>query len=86
MAKVHKLGKTVAKSAIVVLRNLYRQPIVKIAEIQEWKKVNTRAGAQKIIDRLINLGILVQCHPEKTYGKTYEYRSYLNLFEGWSRL
>ncbi len=33
------------------------------------------------IDRLINAGILTQRDPHKTYGRTYEYRSYLQLFE-----
>lgn len=81
MAKVHKLGKTAAITAVEVLRNLFRQPIVDVAKIQEWTKVKTRAGAQKVIDRLIEMEILVQRNPDKTYGRTYEYRSYLQLFE-----
>ncbi len=81
MAKVHKLGKTSAATAVEVLRNLFRQPIVDVAKIQEWTKGKTRAGAQKIIERLIDLEILAQRDPTKTYGRTYEYRSYLQLFE-----
>jgi Fic family protein len=81
MEKVHKLGKIAAISAITVLRNLYRQPIVDVPKIQEWTKSSTRGGAQKIIDRLIDLEILVQRDPKKTYGRTYEYRSYLRLFQ-----
>ena len=81
MAKVHKLGKTAAATAIEVLRKLYRQPIVDGSKIQEWSQVTTRAGAQKIIDRLIDLEILVQRDPKKTYGRTYEYRSYLQIFQ-----
>lgn len=81
MAKVHQLGKTAARSAVHVLRNLYRQPIVDVSKIQEWTKGTTRAGAQKIIDRLINLKILFQRDQKKTYGRTYEYRSYLRLFQ-----
>lgn len=80
MAKVHKLGKGSAGTTLEVLRNLYRQPIIDVTKIQEWTNVKTRAGAQKIINRLINLGILVQRDPQKTYGRTYEYRSYLQLF------
>lgn len=81
MAKIHKLGKTSATTAVNVLRNLFRQPIVDVSKIQDWTKVRTRAGAQKIIDRLIELKILVQSDPKKTYRRTYEYRSYLNLFK-----
>lgn len=81
MAKIHKLGKTAAATAVEVLRNLFRQPIVDVSKIQEWTKVKTRAGAQKIIDRLVDLEILRQKNPKKTYRKTYEYHSYLQLFE-----
>lgn len=81
MAKVHKLGKISATTAVEVLRNLFRQPIVDVSKIQKWTKVKTRAGAQKIIDRLIDLEILIQRDPKKTYGRTYEYRTYLQLFQ-----
>lgn len=79
--KIHQLGKTSAEKTIKILRQLYGQPIIDVAKIQEWTGATTRAGAQKIIDRLIELGILVQRNPEKTYGRTYEYRAYLNLFQ-----
>lgn len=81
MAKVHKFGKTAAATAVDVLRNLFGQPIVDVAKIQKWTNIKTRAGAQKVIDRLINANILMQRDPRKTYGRTYEYRSYLQLFE-----
>jgi Fic family protein len=80
MAKVHKLGKLAAESAVEVLRLLYSQPIVDVAKIQEWTKF-TRAGAQKVIDRLINLEILTQRDPHKSYGRTYAYNSYIDLFQ-----
>lgn len=81
MMKISKLGKTASATALEVLKNLFRQPIVDISKIQEWTKIKTRAGGQKIIDRFINLGILVQRDPKKTYGRTYEYRSYIQVFE-----
>ena len=81
MAKIHKLGKTAAATAVDVLRNLFRQPIVDVAKIQEWTKVKTRAGAQKIINRFIDLDILVQRNIKKTYRRTYEYSSYFRLFQ-----
>lgn len=81
MGKVHGFGKTAAATAVDVLRHLFGQPIVDVASIQKWTTTKTRAGAQKIIDRLINADILIQRDPHKTYGRTYEYRSYLRLFE-----
>ena len=81
MAKIHQLGKIAAITAVEVLRNLYRQPIVDVTKIQEWTKIKTRSGAQKIINRLIDLQILVQRNPQKSYGRIYEYRAYLQLFQ-----
>lgn len=77
--KIHKLGKTAASTSVEVLRHLFRQPIVNVKMIQKWTHFS-KAGAQRVIDRLIDLGILYQRTPPKTYGRTYEYRSYLSLF------
>jgi Fic family protein len=79
MNKIHKLGKTSAQNAVEVLRNLYKQPIIDTATMQKWTGF-TRAGAQKMIDRFIQLEILFLRDPQKTYGRTYEYRAYLSLF------
>lgn len=80
MIKIHKLGKAAAETTLEVLRHLYKQPIVDIATIQKWTKF-TRSGAQKVIDRLIQLDILVLRDPAKTYGRIYEYQRYLHLFQ-----
>ena len=79
-AKVHELGKVAAPTAAQVLRNLYRQPIIDVGSVLKWTKISTRAGAQKLIDRLLKLDILVQRDPNKTYRRSYEYQSYLELF------
>lgn len=81
LAKIHKLGKTAASTAVEVLRNLFRQPIVDTTKIQEWSHVKTRGGAKKIIDRFIDLGILTPRNQEQTYRKLYEYQAYLRLFQ-----
>lgn len=80
MLKVHALGKASAASSVEILRKLFAQPIVDVAKVQEWTGF-TRAGAQKVIDRFVSLGILIHRDPEKTYGRIYEYYSYLNLFQ-----
>ena len=51
--------------------------IIDVGSVQKWTKISMRAGAQKLIDRLIKLGILVQRDPEKTYRRSYGYQSYL---------
>jgi Fic family protein len=81
MTKLHGLGKTAASSAVRVLRELYKQPIVDVAKIQEWVKAKSRGGAQNIIDRLIELDILKNRYPKKAYGRTYEYYHYLKIFQ-----
>src|SRR6185312_5257664 len=79
LSKIHKLGKTAAETSVEVHRYLFKQPIVDIKTIQKWTKF-TKAGAQKVIDRFVDLGILFQRDLKKTYGRTYVYRSYLSLF------
>lgn len=79
--KIHTLGKTAAKTAIQVLKNLYRLPIINVATIQNWTGHNTRSGAQKVIDRFLELGILVPTDPNKKYDRTYQYKSYLDIFK-----
>lgn len=81
IGKIHRLGKTAASSAVDVSRNLFKQPIVDTAKMQEWTQMKTRAGAQKVIDRFVGMGILILRDPAKTYGRTYEYRNYLEIFE-----
>jgi Fic family protein len=80
LLKIHKLGKVAAESGVELLRNLYKQPIVDVAKVQEWTKF-TRAGAQKVINRLVEIKILIQRNPHKNYGKTYAYQAYLELFQ-----
>ena len=80
LEKLHLLGKTASKTAIVVLRNLYKLPIVDAATVQKWIGAKTRTGAQNVINRFVDLGILTPTNPEKTYGRTYSYQAYLNVF------
>jgi Fic family protein len=79
MAKIQSLGKTASKSAILVLRNLYSQPIISTRSIMDWTGY-TRAGAQRVLDRLLELGILESKNKEETYDRTYIYRNYMNIF------
>ena len=64
-----------------ILPKLFAQPIVTVNTIQEWANFNTRTGAQKLIDRFSELGILEIKDESVKYGRTYIYRKYLNIFE-----
>jgi Fic family protein len=79
MAKIQSLGKTASESGILVLRNLYSQPIISTKSIMDWTGY-TRAGAQRVIDRFLKLGILEPKNKEETYDRTYIYRKYMNIF------
>lgn len=79
MDKMHTLGKRAAESAIKVLPRLYGQPVVNVALIQEWTGF-TRAGAQAVINRFIDLKILSPKDKDKTYGQSYIYDKYVSLF------
>ena len=73
------LGKTASESAIAILPKLFQLPIVNVARIQEWTGF-TRHDAQKVIDRFSDLGILELKDENKTYGRSFIYRRYVDIF------
>ncbi len=77
--KIQKLGKRASESAILVLPKLYGQPIVNVSTVQKWTGF-TRAGAQSVIDRFIELDILSPKDKDKKYGQSYIYTKYVNIF------
>lgn len=79
MAKIQALAKRESESGVLVLKKLYAQPIITTRIIMEWTKF-TRAGAQKLVDRFISLGILQSRDEKETYDRTYIYRSYVHIF------
>ena len=81
MEKIQKFGKRASESAVLVLPKLYAQPIVNVSVIQNWTKF-TRAGAQAVIDRFIDIGILSPKDKNKKYGQSYVYKEYLDIFVG----
>ena len=74
-------GKRAAESAVPVLQELYKQPIVNNALVQKWTGF-TRAGAQTVINRFIEIGILTQKNKDKKYGQSYVYKEYIDIFVG----
>lgn len=78
--KLQTLSKRASESAAKVLPKLYAQPIVNVTLIQQWTGF-TRAGAQAVIDRFIELGILQKKDQARTYGQSYMYKEYINIFK-----
>lgn len=80
MQKIQKLGKRASESAGLILPKLYGQPIVNTTIVQQWTGY-TRAGAQRVIDRFIGMGVLSPKDEDKKYGQSYVYGKYLNIFK-----
>lgn len=79
LVKIQTFGKRASESAILVLPQLYGQPIVDVATIQKWTGF-TRAGAQILIDRFIEKGILTPKEQDVKYRQTYLYKEYMEIF------
>jgi Fic family protein len=79
MKKIQSLGKIESASAIKILPQLFKSPIVNTARISEWTGYG-RAGAGKVINRFIGLGILEPKDENKKYGRSFIYRRYVNIF------
>lgn len=78
--KIQKLSKRASESATLVLPKLYAQPIVNNSVVQKWTGF-TRAGAQTVIDRFLELGILEPKDEDKKYRKSYIYTQYVDIFK-----
>jgi len=81
MRKIQSLGKTSAESSLTILQNLYRMPIVGIADIVKWTGYTSRGG-YKAINRLINMSILNPLiKGDNIYGQKWIYTDYMKLFD-----
>jgi len=78
-AKMQKLGKKSAASTLEIVRNLFGQPIVGVAEIMKWTKF-TAPGAYNVIERLKNLEILEPLG-NADYDQKYIYADYYEIFD-----
>lgn len=80
MCKIQALNKAASYSALKVLPRLYELPFVNVAKIQEWTGFS-RPGAQSVIDRFVDMGILTIKNEDVKYGRFYIYQKYINLFD-----
>lgn len=79
MLKIQALAKRESESGVMVLSQLFGSPIVNTRKVMKWTGF-TRAGAQKVIDRFVSLGILVPRDEAGKYGRIYVYHNYLTIF------
>jgi Fic family protein len=77
--KMQKLGKKSAESTLEIVRKLYSQPIVGVAEIMKWTGF-TKPGAYRVIKRLEDLKILEPLG-DVEYGQKYIYADYYEIFD-----
>jgi len=78
-AKMHKLGKKSADSTLDIIRKLFGQPIIGVAEIMKWTGF-TKQGAYNVIERLKSLKILEPLG-DADYGQKYIYADYYEIFD-----
>ncbi|KKS22185.1 MAG: Filamentation induced by cAMP protein Fic [Candidatus Roizmanbacteria bacterium GW2011_GWC2_41_7] len=78
-AKMQKLGKKSAESTLEIIRKLFGQPIVGVAEIMKWTSFSPQ-GAYNVIKRLENLKILEPLG-DAVYGQKYIYADYYEIFD-----
>ncbi len=78
-AKMQKLGSRSAAVSLDVIRQLFSQPIVGVAEIMKWTGYS-RQGAYNTIERLVQLNIL-ETLGDTLYGQKYVYADYYALFD-----
>lgn len=78
-ARMQKLGKKSAESTLEIVRKLFSQPIVGVAEIMEWTGF-TAPGAYRVIDRLKDLKILEPIG-DVQYAQKYVYADYYEIFD-----
>ena len=79
MAKIQALAKRESESGVAVLSHLFGSPIVNTRKIMDWTGF-TRAGARKVIDRFVALGILNPQGGKGAYDRSYNYRIYISIF------
>lgn len=77
--KISSLGRA-SKNAIVLLKNLYKLPIVNVKKVQEFTGLS-REAANRLVKKFVDLGLLQPKEKEKKYGRVFVYKEYLNLFE-----
>jgi Fic family protein len=77
--RVSGLGRA-SRNAVLLLKNLYRIPIINVRKVEEVIGLS-REAANQLTDRFVKIGILVPKDKGKRYGRLFVYKDYLGLFE-----
>lgn len=78
---IGQMNKAASESSMKMLINLYKMPIVGVADVAQWTG-HTRQGAYKDIERLVDAGILTPTKQgDNVYAQKWKYAEYLKLFE-----
>ena len=77
--KMQKLGKKSAESTLEIIRKLFGQPIIGVAEIMQWTGFSPQ-GAYNVIKRLEDLEI-IEPLGDAAYGQKYIYADYYEIFD-----
>ncbi len=78
MEKIQALAKRESESGVLVLSRLFGDPIVTATTVMKWTKFS-RAGALKLLERFVALGIL-EMPTVQGREKSFVYRKYINVF------
>ncbi len=78
--KIAQFAKTPSRTAAKILKYLFSNPIVGIADIVKLTDMS-RVTGYSAIQRLVDVGILYPRGDNGSYGQKWEYRDYINLFE-----
>lgn len=76
--KIHMLGRR-TKTALTVLENLYKLPIINIKKVEEWTGLS-RPQANELVKKLVEIKILEQRDKNVEYGREFWYKDYINQF------
>lgn len=79
MTNILSLSKRESESGVKLLNYLFEHPIVTTRSVMKTTGF-TRAGAQRVIDRFIDLNILVKEKKETKYDVKYTYKEYFTTF------
>ena len=80
MEKIQSLAKRESESGVKVLSNMFGTPIISAKHIMEWTGF-TRGGAKGLIERFIKYDILQPIKKDSSYGKSYSYSRYIDIFK-----
>lgn len=78
-AKVQQLGVRSAATTLEIIRHLFSQPVIGVAEIMKWTGYS-KQGSYSVIEKLRELKIL-ELFGDSNYGQKYIYADYYVLFD-----